>query len=38
MVCQSDKFPFIELNIDEQSDISEMINQEISKFQFYQDI
>ena len=27
-----------EINIDEQSNIGEMINREISKFQFYQDI
>jgi len=27
-----------EVNIDEQSNISEMINREISKYQFYQDI
>ena len=27
-----------EVNIDEQSNINEMINQEISKYQFYQDI
>ena len=27
-----------EINIDEQSNISEMINREISKYQFYQDI
>lgn len=36
-IADYDAFRF-EVNIDEESNISEMINREISKFQFYQNI